>query len=71
MEGIIKRLIKHNVNMIIYEPKLEAKNYLGLKKINDLNNFKNMSDLILVNRKDDLINDVNEKCFSRDIFGYN
>ena len=34
MEGIIKRLIKHNVNIIIYEPKLEAKNYLGLKKIN-------------------------------------
>ncbi len=71
IEGIIKRLIKHNLNIIIYEPKLEAKNYLGFKKINDLNNFKNMSDLILVNRKDDLINDVNEKCFSRDIFGYN
>ena len=38
----------------------------------DLNNFQEYeNDLILDNRKDDLINDVNEKCFSRDIFGYN
>ncbi|GIR03489.1 MAG: UDP-glucose 6-dehydrogenase [Pseudomonadota bacterium] len=66
--GIIKRLKKSNKEIIIYDPTLKEKEFLGLKVINDLNLFKKKSDLILTNRKSTKLKDVKNKVFTRDIF---
>ena len=71
IQGIMKRIKAKGVEVIIYEPQLEEKEYFGSKVIIDIHDFKEISDVILTNRKADCLEDVGEKCFSRDIFGDN
>ena len=46
-------------------------NFFGSKVITDLIEFKKLSDVIVANRMSDELNDVQSKCFSRDLFGEN
>jgi UDPglucose 6-dehydrogenase len=69
IQGIIKRLLSKGVEVIIYEPLIKEKNFNGCKIIRDLNKFKLEADLILVNRLSPEIIDVENKIFTRDIFG--
>lgn len=69
IQGIIKRLLSKGVEVIIYEPLIKEKNFNGCKIIRDLNRFKLDADLILVNRLSPEIIDVENKIFTRDIFG--
>ena len=71
VQGIMKRIKAKGVEVIVYEPELEEEEFFGSKVITDLNKFKEMSDVIVANRKSDCLKDVEEKCFSRDLFGDN
>lgn len=69
IQGIIKRLNEKGVKVVIYEPMLENGTFFyGNEVINDFDKFKKSCDVILANRFEDCLSDVNEKVFTRDIF---
>ena len=71
IQGLINRLSKHNIEIVIYEPGLKAKNFEGWKLIDELEEFKNISDIVVTNRQsEDLVN-IKQKVFTRDIFNNN
>jgi UDPglucose 6-dehydrogenase len=69
IQGVMKRIKAKGVEVFVYEPKLDSKDFFGSKVISDLEEFKNTCDVILANRIDKNLSDVTSKCFSRDIFG--
>ena len=71
IQGIMKRIKVKGVEMVVYEPELDAEEFFGSKVITDIGRFKELSDVIVANRKADCLGDVDEKCFSRDLFGDN
>ncbi len=70
IQGIIKRIVNKGFEIIVYEPELDISDF-GYKVITDLKEFKIISDIIITNRMDDCLEDVIEKCYTRDIFGTN
>ena len=71
IQGIMKRIKAKGVEVLVYEPELHAEEFFGSKVITDISHFKELSDIIVANRKADCLRDVDEKCFSRDLFGDN
>ena len=71
IQGIMKRVKAKGVEMVVYEPELDSEEFYGSKVISDLDTFKMTCDLIIANRIDACLSDVDYKCFSRDIFGDN
>lgn len=69
--GIIERLKEKGHNLVIYEPHIADDSLFGCKKISDLDQFKEMSSLIVANRYTKDLFDVRNKVFTRDIFGIN
>lgn len=68
---LIKELYHEDNTIIIYEPLLNESNYLGCEVCNNLDNFKHRSQIIISNRYSPDLEDVNDKIFTRDIFGTN
>lgn len=68
---LINKLKDENNTIIIYEPLLNELHYLGCEVCNNLDNFKYRSQIIISNRFSQDLEDVNEKIFTRDIFGIN
>lgn len=69
IQGIIKRLKKSGISVIIYEPTLTDKDVFDECRIeNDLTKFKSASDIILANRYDDCLEDTMHKLYTRDLF---
>ena len=66
IQSVIKYLRAENVKVIIYEPTLND-TFEGLEVINNLSDFKKLSDVIVVNRYNDELNDVQEKIYTRDL----
>jgi UDPglucose 6-dehydrogenase len=68
VQDIIKKLQAKNVEVVIYEPVLETDTFEGLKVIKDFEEFANLSEVIVANRLDDILENVKDKVYTRDIF---
>jgi len=68
IQGIMKRIKAKGIEVVIYEPVFREKEFFNSKIIKDLNNFKQISNIIIANRLSDDIMDVKEKIYTRDIF---
>lgn len=68
VQGVMERLQKANVKVVVYEPTFQGNSFLGCPIIHDFDLFKDSCDLILANRYDNALEDVNEKVYSRDLF---
>ncbi len=69
VQGIMKRIKARGIKVIIYEPTYHEARFFNSKVVNDIEVFKSTSSIIVANRITDEIKDVQEKVYSRDLFG--
>lgn len=69
IQDVINHLQNNCIKVVIYEPTLLVPTFNNLEVINDINKFKNESDVILANRKDTVLADVTDKVYTRDLYG--
>lgn len=71
IQGIMKRLKAKGMEIIVYEPLIEDSEFFGSKVYTDLNSFKETASLIVTNRRSPDLLDVENKVYTRDLFGEN
>ena len=67
--GVIERLLANDINVVIFEPTYKGEEFFSCKVIDDIDDFKKMTKIIVANRYDSSLDDVKEKVFSRDLLG--
>ena len=68
IQGVIERLKVEGIKVIVYEPTLNQDEFNGCKVMNDFNRFSRKADVIIANRYDEMLYDVRDKVYTRDLY---
>ena len=71
VQGLMSRIRKAGIDVIIYEPELNESTFDEMKVINSLSIFKDTSDIVVTNRDSENLQDIKHKIFTRDVFNNN